>query len=250
MRTGSRSVPAEEAWANGSGQDPTTAGVAARRSSHGSPTRPVTGANRDLGGSARRLDPVDEEEPVQAATVAEVALDAVDRLDEAAPVAGGDLGLAVEHPDHGLRCGGVGDGRLEQALGAVVTGHRQASLALRGLAWTQAAARGRDGDERRRRHEPRKAATAHRPPWPLAVSASRSASSSPRLTRTLSSPGPQSTLSTSATDVDAVVAAAAADHVRALGALDLLAFGAADDALAVALRAQVDVLLGAHAQRL
>src|SRR5262245_43189037 len=114
---------------------------------------------------------------------------------------------------------------------------------------------GRSPGRRRRRSRPppRTPESGHGSPspWPLAVSREPVGVLVAAPDQNLVLTGPAVDLvDLTAADVDAVVTAAAADHVRALGALDLLAVGAADDALAVALRAQVDVLLDAHAQRL
>ena len=146
--TASRSASGVEAWANGSGQEPTTAGVAHRVGPVAVvPPDPVAAADRDLG-----APPIGDSIPLTKknqslrAAAGDLAGDAVDRLHEAAAVAGRDLGLAVEEADHGLGLRRVGLGRLEHRLGAVVAGHRQRRLAL----GSTRPARGRSRRPRRR----------------------------------------------------------------------------------------------------
>ncbi len=114
--------------AKGSGHEPTTAGTLHRAGPVAVvPPDPVTAVDANVGGAHRGLDSVHVEEPVLAPSAALGAGQAVDRLHEAAAVAGRDVGRPVEQADHGVRLRRVGVGRADHHAAAVVAGHGEAS---------------------------------------------------------------------------------------------------------------------------
>jgi len=99
--------PHRPALAVDSGQERCREGADDRRHAHGGapvavvPLDPVARRQLVLGGAGLGLDAVDEEEPVAAAAGA-LALQAVDRLDEAAAETGRDVELLGRETHHGL----------------------------------------------------------------------------------------------------------------------------------------------------
>ena len=97
------------------------------------------------GGALARLDPVDVEEPVDGPAAAAAAGHAVDRLDEAAAVAGVDLEPALELAHDGLAAAQRVRAARPDLARAEVARDRDGRAALLALAGAQAAARRREG---------------------------------------------------------------------------------------------------------
>ena len=117
----------------------------------------------EVGGADRGLDPVDVEEPVEGMAGALVRFEPVDRLHEAAAVAGRDRRFAIEHPHRRVRFGGLDAGRRLHRRRAVVAGHRQRDLAdVR--AGTETAAGGRERRCKEQRDRDRRATASHQLP--------------------------------------------------------------------------------------
>jgi len=123
------------------------------------PPDPLAPLEVVIGGADRRLDAVDVEEPVVGIAAVLVFGEAVDRADEAAAIAGGDVGAAFQHPHH--RVGFVdGDGAFEHRPRPVVAGDAEVDGADPG-AGAEAAAGGRERCQEQRRRDRRAAAPGH-----------------------------------------------------------------------------------------
>ena len=106
------------------------------------PPDPLAPLDVVVRGTDLRFLTVDVEEPVIGVAVAVLLGNALDRVDEAAAVAGLDLRLAFEHPHDGVRFG-CGDRALQHRHGAIFPRHRQMHVADVGTG-TEAAAGGRE----------------------------------------------------------------------------------------------------------
>src|SRR5215217_1195240 len=116
------------------------------------PPDPVPGLDAALAGADPRLDPVDVEEPVDAAAALAPARDAVDLLHEVAAIARLDLEVAPEQPHHRVALAHAGDAVAADRLRAEVPRDGQRALARRLLPRAETAAgrgrgeHGEDGD--------------------------------------------------------------------------------------------------------
>ena len=201
------------------------------------PPDPVAAAHpRPRRRRLRRLDPVDEEEPVERSTVADRPGDARRSTARSRRRSGSLISASRSRKRITVSdSAGSSLGRLEHELGSVVAGHGQGRLALARFARPEAAA---GGQRRRRRRAAAIAAEPRRGLIPDDLSQFAAIFVVPHRAITLSRPGPQSIRSASPPRAsNAVAAAAGPDRVGASGAVDPVACVAADDLLAALRRA-------------